>query len=116
MRSFDLKDSMMMAIKRRITYVFITRLGFIRFSFQRNPRFKRGNKVVLLDGIPPPMIFGPTGGGEAGTHRMKGAVVVAGIKKTDVDAVIEIDVCKKKDFQDALAKLPHALSSEDVLK
>lgn len=83
--------------KRQYTGMFITRLGFCGFTFQRDVAFKKGDKLVVLDGIPAPMILEDTGDGT--TYRMKAAAEVFGLRVVDVAKVVELGVFKRKDYK-----------------
>jgi hypothetical protein len=86
-----------MTSRMQYTGMFISRLGFFGVSFQRRPDFKKGNKVVVLDGIPAPMILEETGDGE--TYRMKAAADVVGIKQVDIARLVELGVCRRRDYK-----------------
>jgi hypothetical protein len=79
------------------TGVFISRLGFFGVSFQRQPDLKKGNKIVVLDGIPPPMILEETGDGA--TYRMKAVADVVGIKHVDIARLAELGVFRRRDYK-----------------
>jgi hypothetical protein len=83
--------------KRQYTGMFITRLGFCGFTFQRDVDFMKGDKIVVLDGIPAPMILEDTGDGV--THRMKAAAEVLGLRLVDTAKLVEMGAFKRKDYR-----------------
>jgi hypothetical protein len=94
---FEVMPELNMTVRRQYTGIFISRLGFFGVSLQRRPDLKKGNKVVVLDGIPAPMILEETGDGA--TYRMKAAVDVVGIKHVDIARLVELGVCRRRDYK-----------------
>jgi hypothetical protein len=96
MEGYDLSTELYMTIRKQYTSMFVTRLGLFGTSFQRQAGFKNGCKVVVLDGIPAPMVLEETGDGV--TYRMKGAAHVVGITHIDIDKLVELGVFKRRRF------------------
>lgn len=85
------------AIRRQLSNLFITRSGFFGVTFQRQSGIKEGDKVVVLDGLPAPMILGEMEG--SGQYRMKAAADVMGIKQVDIEKLIEVGVWQRREFR-----------------
>jgi Heterokaryon incompatibility protein (HET) len=94
---FGAVPGMSMAFRRQYRGIFISRLGLFGVSFQRRPDLKKGNKIVVLDGIPTPIILEETADGA--TYRMKAAADVVGIKHVDIARLVELGVCTRRDFK-----------------
>jgi hypothetical protein len=97
LQSYEVTPGLSMTFRRQYTGMFISRLGFFGVSFQRRPDLKKGNKVVVLDGIPAPMILEETGDGA--TYRMKAAADVVGIRQVDIARLVELGVCRRRDYK-----------------
>jgi hypothetical protein len=96
MEGYDLSTELYMTVRKQYTSMFVTRLGLFGTAFQRQAGFKSGCKVVVLDGIPAPMVLEETGDGV--TYRMKGAAHVVGITHIDIEKLVELGVFKRKLF------------------
>ena len=97
LESYDLFPKLYMTYKRQYTGYFITRLGFFGVTFQRQPDLKKWDKVVLLDGIPTPMILEDAGDGV--TYRMKAAVDIVGLKQLDLKRLVELGIYRRRDYK-----------------
>jgi hypothetical protein len=97
LQSYEVTPWLSMTFRRQYTGMFISRLGFFGVSFQRRPDLKKGNKVVVLDGIPAPMILEETGDGA--TYRIKAAADIVGLKHVDIARLVELGVCRRRDYK-----------------
>ena len=75
--------------------MFVTSLGLFGVSFQPQAGFTIGCKVVVLDGIPAPVVLEKV---DSLRWRMKGAAHVVAIAKIDVEKLVELGVFKRSQF------------------
>jgi hypothetical protein len=75
--------------------MFVTNLGLFGASFQRQAGFRNGCKVVVLDGIPAPVVLERVDGL---TYRMRGVAHVVGITHIDIEKLVELEIFKRRQF------------------
>ena len=97
MKGYDPAPGLYMTVRRQYTGMFISRFGLFGVSFQRRPEFKKGDKIVVLDGIPAPVI--PEETGDGATYKMKATADVVGITHVDIERLVELGVCKRRGFK-----------------
>ncbi|KAE9370048.1 HET-domain-containing protein [Stipitochalara longipes BDJ] len=82
-------------VTRQYTSMFVTNLGLFGASFQPEAGFKNGGKVVVLDGIPAPMILEKVDGL---TYKLRGVAHIVGITHIDIEKLVEVGVFERKQF------------------
>ncbi|KAK6087033.1 ankyrin and HET domain-containing protein [Seiridium cupressi] len=86
-----------LAFVRDRTAVFITEAKLIGFSFQHEPGFEQGDKLVLLNEFQAPMILRQVDGGD--TFRIKGAAYVQSLIDVDFESLVEDGVLEERQFR-----------------
>jgi len=95
MEGLQQSNDMSQTITRQYTSMFVTSLGLFGVSFQPQAGFTIGCKVVVLDGIPAPVVLEKV---DSLRWRMKGAAHVVAIAKIDVEKLVELGVFKRSQF------------------
>jgi hypothetical protein len=89
-------NEMSQTVTRQYTSMFVTDLGLFGASFQPQAGFRNRCKVVLLDGIPTPMLLEMV---NDTMYRMRGVAHVVGITHIDIEKLVELGIFKRKPFQ-----------------
>jgi hypothetical protein len=95
MEGLQQSNDMSQTVTRQYTSMFVTSLGLFGVSFQPQAGFTIGCKVVVLDGIPAPVVLEKV---DSLRWRMKGAAHVVGVAKIDVEKLVELGVFKRSQF------------------
>ena len=95
MESIQQSNDLEQTVTREYTSMFVTDLGLFGVSFQQQAGMGSGCKVVLLDGIPAPMVVERVDGS---TDRIRGAAHVVGITHIDVEKLVELGMFKRRQF------------------
>lgn len=98
MGSYDHMPGLAVAMKRQYKCFFVTKRGFLGVSYQDHHGIEKSDKVLLLDGIPCPMVACPAGKAE-GECRLKTAAVIAGVETFDMEALLRLGVCRRRDWR-----------------
>jgi Heterokaryon incompatibility protein (HET) len=88
-------NEMNQTVTRQYTSMFVTSLGLFGAGFQTQAEFGIGCRLVVLDGIPVPMVLERVDGL---TYRMKGATHVMGINHIDIEKLVELGVFTRRRF------------------
>ena len=96
MGSHDAGPVVRNALRREYRCVFTTRAGLVGATFQKGAGFERGDEVVLFDGFGAAMVLEPE---KEGRQQMKAAVAVMGLTEVSVEQLVDIGVCRKRDFR-----------------
>ncbi|KAI0098900.1 heterokaryon incompatibility protein-domain-containing protein [Nemania sp. FL0031] len=86
-----------LAVDRQSKALFVTEAYFVGISFQRDPGFEEGDKVVLMDGFRAPMVLREVDGG--GKFRIMGTAYLAGLSDVDFESLISDDVLQVEEFE-----------------
>ncbi|KAI1334342.1 heterokaryon incompatibility protein-domain-containing protein [Xylariaceae sp. FL0016] len=83
------------AFGRERTAVFFTEANLVGLSFQHDPGFESGDKLVLMNGFLSPMVLREVDGGK---YIIKGTVYVPGLTAVDLDYLYEEGVIEEQEF------------------
>ncbi|CZR59226.1 uncharacterized protein PAC_09118 [Phialocephala subalpina] len=86
-----------LVVRRQYTGMFLTQIGFLGVSFQHEPGFQEGDKVVLMDGFLAPVVLRVEDAGDR--FVMKTRVYVSGIDQVDAECLLELDVFRRRTFE-----------------
>ncbi|KAI1123770.1 heterokaryon incompatibility protein-domain-containing protein [Nemania abortiva] len=86
-----------LAVERQNKAMFVTEAHFFGISFQHDPGFEEGDKLVLMNGFLAPIILREVDGG--GKFRIKGVTYVAGLSDVDIESLIEDGVLQEERFE-----------------
>lgn len=85
------------AVTRHQTSMFMTKAGYLGISFQHEPGFRKGDKLVLLDGFLGPMILREEG--ISGRFKMMGVVSVASLDEVNIKILLDKGVLRERRFE-----------------
>jgi hypothetical protein len=83
--------------RKNFSAVFVTKHGFVGMVYQRGHELKAEDCLVVLDGIPPPVVL--ESARNSGIDRMKTSVHVVGLTDIDIGKMVELGIFKKRDFK-----------------
>ncbi|KAH9906788.1 heterokaryon incompatibility protein-domain-containing protein [Xylariomycetidae sp. FL2044] len=82
---------------RERTALFLTGSMLLGQSFQQDPGFESGDKLVLMNGFQCPLILKEVDGG--GKFRIKGAAHVGGLMQVDIESLIMDGILQEEQFE-----------------
>jgi hypothetical protein len=77
--------------------MFLTQMGFLGVSFQHEPGFQEGDKVVFMDGFMAPVVLGVEEAGDR--FVIKARAYVSGIDQVDAECLLEQGVFQRRTFE-----------------
>jgi hypothetical protein len=96
-RGYAAMYAMYASERKRFSAMFVTKHGFVGMVYQRGHGLKAGDSLVVLDGVPPPVVLESTR--NSGIDRMKTSVHVVGLTDIDMGKMIELGIFKRRDFK-----------------